>query len=69
MIGHARRLAAAAWKNPNAGHSGATKTTRAYETADGPCREYQTSVVIDGRTQTAYGTACRQPDGTWRVVN
>ena len=34
-----------------------------------PCREYQTQVVIDGRTQNAYGTACRQPDGNWRVVN
>lgn len=57
------------WKNPNTGHSGATTPTRTYETADGPCREYRTSVVIDGRTETAYGTACRQPDGTWRVVN
>ena len=61
---------AASWKNPNSGHSGYTTPTRTYETAQGqPCREYQTSVVIDGRTQTAYGTACRQPDGTWRVSN
>ena len=57
------------WKNPNSGHSGATTPVRTYETAQGPCREYQTSVVIDGRTQTAYGTACRQPDGSWHVVN
>jgi len=57
------------WKNPNTGHSGSTTPTRTYETAEGPCREYQTSVVIDGRTQTAYGTACRQPDGSWKVVN
>jgi surface antigen len=58
------------WQNPNSGHSGSTTPTRTYETAQGqPCREYQTQVVIDGRTQNAYGTACRQPDGSWRVVN
>ena len=28
------------------------------------CREYQRTVTIDGKTETAYGTACRQPDGT-----
>jgi len=33
------------------------------------CREFQTTVVIDGRPQSAHGTACRQPDGTWAVVN
>lgn len=57
------------WKNPNSGHSGSTTPTRTYDTAEGPCREYTTSVVIDGKTQKAYGTACRQPDGTWRIVN
>jgi hypothetical protein len=32
------------------------------------CREYQTTTIIGGRPQPAYGTACLQPDGTWRVV-
>ena len=32
------------------------------------CREYQTSVVVGGVSQPAFGTACRQPDGVWRVV-
>jgi hypothetical protein len=31
------------------------------------CREYQRTVTIDGKTETAYGTACRQPDGTWKT--
>lgn len=57
------------WRNPNSGHSGSTTPTRTYETAQGPCREYTTSVVIDGRTQTAHGTACREADGTWRIVS
>jgi hypothetical protein len=33
------------------------------------CREYSTTVYISGRPQPSYGTACLQPDGTWRLVN
>jgi hypothetical protein len=33
------------------------------------CREYQSSTVIDGKPQALYGTACLQPDGTWRIIN
>ena len=33
------------------------------------CREYQTTVTVDGRAQPGYGTACLQPDGTWRMIN
>jgi len=29
-------------------------------------REYQTQVVIGGKTRDAYGTACLQPDGSWK---
>ena len=32
------------------------------------CREYQSTVTIDGRPQPTYGRACLQPDGTWRIV-
>ena len=32
------------------------------------CREYQTVATIDGKQQKMYGTACRQPDGSWKVV-
>ncbi len=57
------------WRNPNSGHSGSTVPTRTYDTAQGACREYTTSVVIDGKTQSAHGTACREPDGTWQIEN
>ncbi len=33
------------------------------------CREFRHTVRIDGDTQRAYGTACRQPDGSWEIVN
>lgn len=31
------------------------------------CYQYQTTVVIDGQLLPAWGTACLQPDGTWRA--
>jgi len=32
------------------------------------CREYTTQATIAGKTQQVYGTACRRPDGTWKIV-
>ena len=32
------------------------------------CREYQTVATINGQQQKMYGTACRQPDGSWKAV-
>lgn len=33
------------------------------------CREYTATATIDGRPIPTYGTACRQPDGSWRIVS
>ncbi len=33
------------------------------------CREYTRQIIVDGEGQTAFGTACRQSDGTWRILN
>ncbi len=61
---------ASSWSNPDSGHSGTVTPTRPYQTASGrPCREYQHTVTIDGKTEQAYGRACRQPDGSWKIVN
>jgi surface antigen len=32
------------------------------------CREYRTVAIIAGKKQQIYGTACRQPDGSWEAV-
>lgn len=32
------------------------------------CREYQSTAMINGQPQQTVGTACLQPDGTWRIV-
>ena len=40
-----------------------------YQTSSGQyCREYLQTVVIGGQQQQAYGTACRQPDGSWKII-
>jgi len=58
------------WENPNNGHSGYSVPERTYQDSQGQyCREYQTTVVIDNRPQSGHGTACREPDGTWRLVS
>ena len=33
------------------------------------CREFQQTIMIGGQPQQAYGTACRQQDGTWKIVH
>ena len=58
------------WRNPNTGNDYTMTPTRTYQTDTGQyCREYNTDVVVGGRRETAYGTACRQPDGSWRLVS
>ncbi|MCS0501107.1 glycine zipper domain-containing protein [Ancylobacter mangrovi] len=32
------------------------------------CREFTHTIYVDGQPQTARGTACRNPDGTWSPV-
>jgi len=58
------------WNNPQSGHSGSVTTVRDGTDQSGDyCREYQQTVVVGGQTQQAYGTACRQPDGSWKIVS
>lgn len=57
------------WENPDTGYEYAVTPTKTYETAEGPCREYTMDAVIGGKTEQVYGTACRQPDGSWKIVD
>jgi surface antigen len=58
------------WQNSKTGSS-YTVTPVKNLTVDGNpyCREYRTTAVIAGKKQQMYGTACRQPDGTWKMVS
>ncbi len=56
------------WENPDSGNYGKFKPTQTYQAPDGRyCREYQQTVVIGGRRRSAFGQACRQPDGSWEI--
>lgn len=57
------------WANQANGHGGAVTTTRdGYNSQGQYCREFQQSVTVGKRTENAYGTACKQSDGTWKIV-
>ena len=56
------------WENPDSKHGGTVVPTRTFVTATGtPCREFTQTVTIGGQTEQAYGTACRQADGSWKI--
>ena len=64
---HGASLETVTWRDPDLDTTYQFTPTRTYETeAEGYCREYTTLVSIGGRDETAYGTACRQPDGSWQ---
>ncbi len=57
------------WRNPDTGNSYAVTPTQTYVNDGGaPCRDYTTEGWIDGKREVIKGSACRQPDGTWRAV-
>lgn len=33
------------------------------------CREYSKKIIVNGKEEVAYGTACLQDDGSWRIMN
>ncbi len=56
------------WVNPDTGNSYVVVPTRTYEEAGAPCRDYTVDATVGGAPQKVVGTACRQPDGSWRVA-
>jgi surface antigen len=58
------------WNNQQADTQYQVTPVKTYQVNDGRyCREYQTTSVIGGRAQQTYGTACRQPDGSWELIS
>jgi surface antigen len=58
------------WNNPESGNSGVIVPIREgrQPNTNAYCREYQQTVTVGGRTQQAFGQACQQPDGSWKIV-
>lgn len=59
---------ATTWHNPDSGYDYTVTPTRTYEVAQGPCREFTMDAIVGGKTQQVYGTACRQADGSWKII-
>ena len=60
---------AAKWSNPQNQTSGYTRPIETTKTVSGQtCREFQTGITAQGQSSSGTGTACRQPDGTWKIV-
>jgi surface antigen len=57
-----------AWRNPDSGRYGSVVPGPAYQREGINCRPYTHTIYIDGRPQTARGSACRNPDGTWSAT-
>ncbi len=45
----------------------ALAASSAHASGEALCREFTRDIQIGGKVQQGYGTACRQPDGSWKV--
>jgi surface antigen len=57
-----------AWRNPDSGRYGSIVPGPVYVENARNCRAFTHTIYVDGRPQTARGTACRNPDGSWTPV-
>ncbi len=57
------------WRNPDSGRYGTVVPGPYYEAQGRRCRSYTHTIYIAGQPQTARGTACRNPDGTWTPLS
>ena len=56
------------WNQGNASGS-VTAVREGTSSAGRYCREFRQQVTIGGKTEQAWGTACRQPDGSWELIS
>ncbi len=57
------------WYNPDTGHRGVVEPRPAFQNPEGQyCREFTQTITVGGEQVEGYGTACRQPDGSWKIV-
>jgi surface antigen len=57
------------WSDSLTGRYGEVVPGARYQVNDTTCREYVHVIVVDGRSETGRGTACRGADGSWRTVS
>jgi surface antigen len=58
------------WNNSRNGNHGTFTPHKRYKNNDGEyCREYTQVIYVDGKKHTGRGTACRDADGTWNIID
>lgn len=57
------------WSNPGANEQYRLTPIKTYRSGGTWCRQYVTEVLMGGERRKTWGTACRQPDGSWRASN
>ncbi len=58
-----------AWNDPSNNYHGSVEVGGYYNQGGYRCRRYTHTIWVEGQPQVATGTACRNPDGTWRTVS
>jgi 17 kDa outer membrane surface antigen len=56
------------WEEGEASGS-VTVVRQGTSTSGKQCREFQQEVTIGGKSESAYGPACLQDDGSWKIVS
>ena len=56
------------WRSERDGTYGEIVPSRPYRQGDFDCRDYTHTIYVSGRPEVMRGTACRNPDGTWRAA-
>ena len=55
------------WTDPD-GSAHSVTPTKTYYIDNSPCRDFRQTVEIDGQIEIMEGQACRQRDGTWKLM-
>ena len=63
-----RSGSAVSWNNPDTGHRGFIVPKEAHMNNGRVCRAYTETIFIDERPEVAHGQACRDLDGTWKII-
>jgi len=58
-----------AWRDERSGRGGTVTAAQPYRVGSQDCRPYSHTITANGSSRTARGTACRNPDGSWTLLN
>ena len=58
------------WTNSTTGYRYTVMPSRTFapSSSNRQCREFTVDTEIGNRTESVYGTACRQDDGSWKII-